>query len=272
MIPSDAGFEACFEVHRGQLLSLAYRMLGSLSDAEDIVQETYLRMRGVDPSTLEDGLAYMRRVATRLCLDQLKSARRKRETYVGPWLPEPVLGQGALSIEASAERSCDVSFAIMLMLERLTPLERAAFLLHEVFESGYSDLAATLQRSEAACRQLVARARSHVGQLEARFEPAAEEVERVLAAFIQASQGGDTEALRHVLADDAVLLSDGGGRVRAALKPIQGSVNVVRFLAGLARKWPIREPVALRRETVNGLPGLVLRHGGEPHTTVFAFE
>src|SRR5690606_36893298 len=102
----------------------------SLSDAEDIVQETYLRMRGVDPSTLEVGLAYMRRVATRLCLDQLKSARRKRETYVGPWLPEPVLGQGALSIEASAERSCDVSFAIMLMLERLTPLERAAFLLH----------------------------------------------------------------------------------------------------------------------------------------------
>lgn len=272
MITPAAGLESCFEDNRRQLLSLAYRMLGSLSDAEDIVQETYLRMRGVNPSEIESIAAYMRRTTIRLCLDQLKSARHQRETYVGPWLPEPLLSQDAVATEVSAERSSDVSFALMLMLERLSPLERAAFLLHEIFDAGYSDLANTLQRSEAACRQLVARARAHVGQLEARFEPAADEVDRVLAAFIQASQGGDTKALSHLLIEDAVLLSDGGGRVRAALKPIQGGSNVVRFLAGLARKWPIKEPVALRRESVNGLPGLVVHHAGEPHPTVFAFE
>src|SRR5690606_30946270 len=150
----------------------------------------------------------------------------------------------------SAERSSDVSFALMLMLERLSPLERAAFLLHEIFDAGYSDLANTLQRSEAACRQLVARARAHVGQLEARFEPAADEVDRALAEFNHASQGGDTKAFSHLLVEDAVLLSDGAGRVRAAIRPIRGGIYVARVLAGLARKWPIKAPVALRRQIV----------------------
>jgi RNA polymerase sigma-70 factor, ECF subfamily len=162
IVTDQAESAASFEPHRSHLMGLAYRMLGSMADAEDSVQEAYLRWRGADRGTVENPRAFLSRVVTHLCLDQLKSARSRRETYVGPWLPEPVLDDAGLQAETASDYAHDLSVALMLTLERLSPLERAAFLLHDVFEVGFAEIAATLGRSETACRQLAARGRSHV--------------------------------------------------------------------------------------------------------------
>lgn len=252
---------ADFEVHRDHLQGLAYRMMGSWSQAEDVVQEAWLRWcRAAEP--IHTPRAWLSRAVTRLCLDELKSARMRRERYVGPWLPEPVIGDVGLTAEAATELAEDVSVALLLALERLSPLERAAFLLRKVFDHDYSEVAASLGRSESACRQLVARAQRNVRHARPRFQAEPGEHARILAAFGAAVTTGDAAALQALLTGDVVLTTDGGGNIIAALRPVHGADRVARFLLGVARKSPPTPGTEIRIEPVNGAPGLVVRAGG----------
>lgn len=260
---------ARFEPHRRHLRALAYRMLGSLAEAEDAVQEAYLRWHRADRASVADDRAFLSRIVTRLCLDQLKSARVRRETYVGPWLPEPVLDSATLDAESASDYAHDLSVALMLTLERLSPLERAAFLLHDVFEVGFPEIAQTLGRNETAVRQLAARARSHVKASRPRFHPSGEETARFLAAFRQASQSGNSGPLMAVLAEDAVLVTDGGGKRTAALVPIEGAAAIGRFLESVGRNVP--GEFQFREAFINGLPGFVVAEPSGGLQTV-AFE
>lgn len=259
-VVDQADSSASFEPHRRHLMALAYRMLGSLSEAEDAAQDAYLRSRAVDRAQVKDPRSFLSRVVTRLCLDQLRSARSRRETYIGPWLPEPVLESAGLDAETASDYAHDLSMALMLTLERLSPLERAAFLLHDVFELGFAEIAATLSRSETACRQLAARGRAHIRASRPRYRPSPKEAESLLAVFRQAAENGNAAELAAYLTEDAVLLSDGGGRRAAALHPIRGAEKIVRLLDALGRKTP---PGAfrLRPASINGMPGFVV---GEP--------
>ena len=263
--PSD------FEAHRAHLLALAYRMLGSVADAEDVVQEAWLRWERADRGAVAHPRAYLRRATTRLCLDHIKSARARRERYVGPWLPEPVLGEGALSVDAETELAEDVSYALLLALERLSPLERAAFLLREVFDTDYGQIADALGRSPAACRQLASRAKKTIRETRPRFEPVPDEHARLVMAFGLAVSQGDLAGLSNLLADDIVFYSDGGGRVKAALRPVRGVDPVARFVLGVARRFPLEEGTELTMDHVNGAPGIVLRLAGEAVQTL-AFD
>jgi RNA polymerase sigma-70 factor, ECF subfamily len=259
-----------FERHRPRLLGLAYRMLGSRAEAEDMVQEAYLRWHGADRGAVAEPFAYLARTVSRLCLDHLKSARARRETYVGPWLPEPVVDSPWLAPAPDPDWLHDVSYALMLALERLSPLERAAFLLHDVFDVEFAEIAGVLDRSEAACRQLATRAREHVREARPRFAVSAEEGNRLAQAFLAAVQGGDTDGLMRMLAKDAVLLSDGGGKRLAALNPILGADKITRFLMGVRAKAEGFERYAYRPARVNGLPGfLVSEPDGAHHTMAF---
>jgi RNA polymerase sigma-70 factor, ECF subfamily len=251
---SDAA--GAFEAHRRHLLGLAYRMLGSLAEAEDAVQEAYLRWHAADRAKVENPRAFLSTTVTRLCLDQLKSARVQRESYVGPWLPEPVLDTAALDAETSSDYARDLSVALMLTLERLSPLERAAFLLHDVFDVEFAEIAQNLGRSEAACRQLAARGRAHAQAARPRFSPSAEEGTRLAEAFRLATRSGDAAGMVRLLAADAVLYTDGGGKRIAALNPIHGSDKIARFFAGVVKKthadgWRVRDA------HINGDPGFV---------------
>lgn len=248
---------ADFEAQRPRLLRLGYRMLGSVAEAEDIVQEAWLRWSRVDEA-VDTPAAYLTRVVTRLCLDQMRSARARRETYVGTWLPEPLLGATDPDEEAAAD---DITLSLMLALERLSPLERAAFLLHDVFGMALGDIAGTLDREPAAVRQLAARARKHVHAGRPRYQVEPAEADRLARAFFAASRDGDTAALSAMLAQDVIIQSDGGGRVLAFLNPIQGLARVLRLFAGLARKYP-EPPRLLRTMVIDGLPGFVSRDGG----------
>jgi RNA polymerase sigma-70 factor (ECF subfamily) len=251
--PADEAASS-FDPLRPRLIRIAYRMLGSVADAEDVVQDAFLRWLDADRSAILEPEAYLRRVVTRLCLDQLKSARRRRETYIGPWLPEPF-------VEAGEDEIDDVTLPLMMALERLSPLERAAFLLHDVFEVGFAEIAATLGRSETACRQLAARGRSHVQAARPRYRPSAEEAARLLAVFKQAAESGNSAGLAAFLADDVVLVSDGGGKRAAALNPIRGADHVIRLFEGLTRKAPPGE-FRLRAAPINGMPGFVVAEPG----------
>lgn len=252
-----------FEPLRGRLTGLAYRMLASRADAEDAVQDAFLRWSAADRAAVENAEAYLVRVVTRICLDKLKSAQARREVYVGPWLPEPVLDAEALSPERRTELADDLSFALLLALDRLSPLERAAFLLHDVFDAPFSEVAATLERSEAACRQLATRARKAVRAQRPAPAPTHEH-ERLLAAFAQAAVSGDLTALKALLAEDVVLLSDGGGRKIAALNPIRGADNIARFIAGIVRKLnATNAQTGAQVSLVNGAPALMLYLNGE---------
>lgn len=245
--------------HARNLRALAYRMLGSRSEAEDIVQEAWLRWAQVDEGTVEHPGAYLSRLVTNLCLDKLGSAAARREKYVGVWLPEPLLDEEAgwsPGPEAQAEFAQDVSVAFMLALERLSPLERAAFLLHEVFDLDFDEIGRRLERSPAACRQLASRARNHVKADYARREVEEEERERLFAAFSEAVRTHDVDALARVLAEDAVMLSDGGGKVNALPRPLHGGAQIARTFIGFARlptsRWRL-EPAR-----INGLPGCLI--------------
>ena len=220
---------------------------------------------------MRDPRAFLSKTVTRLGLDALKSARARRETYVGPWLPEPVLGEGAMAVDDATGLAQDISMALMMALERLSPAERAAFLLHDVFDSSYEEIAATLGRSEAACRQLTSRARAHVQAARPRYTPSGDEYRRVVRAFGAAILSGDVDALQRVLASDAVLYPDGGGRVLSALRPIYGSDRVARFLFGVVEKFPLGTSAQVLEETVNGAPGFYIREEGQPVQTI-AFD
>ena len=257
---------ADFEAHREFLQAIAYRMLGSVAESEDVVQDAFLRWREVDRARIEEPRGYLARVVSRLCLDELKSARHRREEYVGTWLPEPVVAAPAQSL------ADDLSVALLLALERLSPLERAAFLLHDVFDMDYAGVAATLETSEGACRQLASRAREHVQQERTRHEVAGTDARQIAEAFVAAAATGDVGVLARLLADDAVLYTDGGGKRRAALRPILGKDRIVRFYEGVRTKFGGNAFTAQRMEetTLNGLPGFVF-HTAEGTETV-AFE
>ena len=249
---------ASFERHRRTLTGLAYRMLGSRAEAEDVVQDAYLRWHQVDRDTIAEPRGYLSTIVTRLCLDRMKSARAQREVYVGQWLPEPVVDE-ALDADSACELAQDLSVALMLVLERLSPLERASFLLHDVFGLDFAEVARALRREEAACRQLAARARAHIEEARPRFPASREQGARLAAAFAVAAQKGDVAALTQLLADDAVLYSDGGGKRAAALNPIYGADKILRFLGGIMRKNAALSSMQGRPATVNGLAGFVLR-------------
>jgi RNA polymerase sigma-70 factor, ECF subfamily len=256
---------ASFEPHRRHLMGLAYRMLGSVVEAEDAVQEAYLRWHDTDRAKVRNPQAFLSRTVMRLCLDQLKSARRRREAYVGPWLPEPVLESGTLDAGSASDYAQDLSVALMLTLERLSPLERAAFLLHDVFEVGFAEIAETLGRNEEACRQLAARGRAHVRAAQPRFHPSHEENSKLLAAFKDAAETGNAAGLAAYLAKDAVLLADGGGKRAAALNPIYGADHIVRLVEGLRRKHI--GPFRLCFAPINGMPGFIVTdHNGDIET------
>ena len=247
-----------FEPHRRHLTGLAYRMLGSLAEAEDAVQEAYLRWHAADQGKVADARAFLSKTVTRLCLDQLKSARARRETYVGPWLPEPLLEEAGFAVDSAGEYAHDLSVALMLALERLSPLERAAFLLHDVFDMDFAQVAEALGRGEAACRQLAARAREHVRSARPRFPVKPDEGARLAEAFLTAARSGDAGALGRLLATDATLHSDGGGKKRAALNVIRGRDKIAGFFAGLARKQvATAAAIRVRQARINGLPGFV---------------
>jgi RNA polymerase sigma-70 factor (ECF subfamily) len=247
---------ARFEAHRRHLLAVAYRFLGTVSDAEDIVQETYLRWADVDPATVREPRAFLTRIATRLCLDHLKSARVQRERYVGPWLPEPIVEAAGLTTWPDVERADDISVALLLALERLSPLERAAFVLHDLFGQDFEEIALGLERTPAACRQLAARARKQIRAERPRFTIADGEGERLVDAFLHAAGSGDLAALSRLLTQDATLYSDSGGRVPAARRLILGRDRVARLFAILSlKKGP---PRAVRVARINGQPGIVM--------------
>jgi RNA polymerase sigma-70 factor, ECF subfamily len=257
---ADEAASVEFERHRGHLMGLAYRFLGSVTEAEDAVQDGWLRWHAADRQAVEAPRAFLSTTVTRLCLDRLKSARRRRETYVGAWLPEPLVEERSY-IELPAEpMNGDVSVALMLALERLSPFERAAFILHDVFDMGFDEIANALGRSEAACRQLASRARTRVHEAKPRFHVGTDESERVAEAFFAAVQTGNTAGLRDLLAEGAVLQSDGGGRKLAALNPVIGADRVFRFFDGLVRKGRIA-PLWRKRLVINGLPGSVSLEG-----------
>src|SRR5262245_26249638 len=213
---------ASFEPYRRRLLGLAYRMLGSMADAEDAVQETYLRWHTTDRGGVSDPRAFLMTTTTRICLDMLTSARARREEYVGPWLPEPVLDTAALAPDSRTELAEDLSIALLLTLDRLSALERAAFLLQDVFDFSFSEIAAALDRSEAACRRLASRARARVREIRPRGATAAparsDQIDpkhaQLLSAFMAATQAGDLTAMTQLLARDVRILTDGGGKVR----------------------------------------------------------
>ncbi|MFB6451288.1 sigma-70 family RNA polymerase sigma factor [Bradyrhizobium tunisiense] len=254
--PRENGLGAAdqFERYRRYLTGLAYRMLGSMVEAEDAVQEAYIRWHGTEKESIESVRAFLAKVVVRICLDQMKSARATRETYVGSWLPEPVLNAETFGAETASEYATDLSVGLMLALERLSPLERAAFLLHDVFDVGFDQVAQLIERNEAACRQLAARGRVHVRRSRPRFQVQPDKGDEILQAFMNAYQTGNIDALANILAEDAVLHTDGGGKRKAALNPIVGRAKILALLAGVARKR--RDPLGnLRPATINGLPG-----------------
>ena len=247
-----------FETHRRALTGLAYRMLGSRAEAEDVVQDAYLRWHAADRAAILEPRRYLGTVVTRLCLDHMKSAQARRELYVGQWLPEPIVDE-AFDEDSAGDLVHDISVALIMVLERLSPLERASFLLHDVFGLDFAAVAQALGRGEAACRQLAARARAHVRAERPRFQASPEEGHRLAAAFRRATDSGDVAALAQLLAEDAVLYTDGGGKRVAALNPIYGADKILRFFEGITRKDAGLSTSQLRTATVNGMAGFVVR-------------
>lgn len=257
-----------FEPYRPRLLGLAYRMLGSMADAKDAVQEAYLRWHGADRDAVEDSRAFLMTVTARICIDMLGSARSRREQYVGQWLPEPVVDTAALAPDRHTELAEDLSYALLLTLERLSPLERGAFLLHDVFDFSFPEVATALSRSEAACRQLAARARSHVRETRpggiaaatrgGEMEPAHAQL---LAAFTAATRSSDMETLKSLLTSDVRVVTDGGGKVRSAMNAVEGAEEVASFLVGVAKPHPgqwWQPDFRIRFAVINGLPGIMI--------------
>ena len=260
----EATAAGAFEPHRRRLTGLAYRMLGSLADAQDVVQEAWLRWSAADRADVRDAGAYLARTVTRLALDHLRSARARRETYIGPWLPDPV-------VEEEADE--DVTLPLMLALERLSPLERAAFLLHDVFGLGFDEVAATIGRDAAACRKLAERARAHVREARPRFKVEKQRGLELAEAFFTASRDGDMKALGAMLAADVSSHADGGGKRPAAMKPILGFAAVMKVHQSLAPLFREHRSKLVRVCFVNGLPGFItLEADGELQATALDIE
>jgi RNA polymerase sigma-70 factor (ECF subfamily) len=250
--------DAEFAEHRPGLERLAYRMLGSLADADDVVQEAYLRWKRADRSEVESPRAYLYSVVTRLCIDLRRAVDARKESYIGPWLPEPVVEHDPAGRLEAAE---SVSIALLVVLESLSPIERAAYLLRRVFDYEYDEVSAILGKAEPNCRQLVSRAEDHIRERRPRFDPAPGEAERLTGEFLQACATGNLNDLVQILAADAVLYSDGGGRVLAARAPIRGADRVARFFLGVLKK--ATASLEVRHVRVNGRPGVIVLEGGQ---------
>lgn len=242
-------------------------MLGSAMEAEDMVQETYLRYQATAPDLIQSTKPFLTTIITRLCLDQLKSARAQRETYIGPWLPEPVLTEGE-SPAAHLSKIESISMAFLVLLESLSPLERAVFLLREVFDYDYRDIARIVEREEAACRQLYSRARKHVQDQRPRFEPSPDVHQQIMHKFMQAIEVGEVDGLVHLLAENVTWTSDGGGKVAAAVRPLVGREKVIQFILGLIRLRPAGTTVEIAQ--VNGQAALVTRVEGKVAVVITA--
>lgn len=260
---SVVGKVETFGRYRPLLFSIAYGMLGSVMDAEDVVQEAFVRWQRTPTAEVRSPKAYLSTTTTRLCIDQLRSAKVRREEYVGPWLPEPLLAEQ----EEPAVVDEALSMAFLVLLESLTPVERAVFLLREIFDYEYAEISRLVGKSEANCRQIARRARESVAARRPRFESSPEQEENLTGSFLAACVGGDMEGLLALLSEDVTLYSDGGGKTRAALNPIRGPEKVARFLAGILGKVP--PGFVVRQTRVNGRPGLVGYFGdGSPQSVV----
>jgi len=262
-----------YEQFRPLMFSIAYRMTGSVSDAEDIVQEAFLRLTRVlrDGAAIDAPRAYLATATTRLAISHLRSARVRREAYVGAWLPEPLVADTDPGPAERAEISDSLSMAFLVLLESLTPTERAVFLLHEVFGYGYREIADITGKSEPNCRQILARARHHIDQGKPRFEASREERDEVARRFLAAAEGGDLSALLELLAPDVTMTGDGGGKAWAVARPVHGRDRVARFMLGLSRlgpKWGVRVEPAW----VNGQPGAVAYDAGGRVVSVLALD
>jgi RNA polymerase sigma factor (sigma-70 family) len=244
-----------FSSLRPSLIRLAYRMLGSVGDAEDVVQEAWIRWARSEHDAIREPAAWLTTTVTRLCLNELESARRKREAYVGVWLPEPVIE------DEGAELMDDITLPLMMALERLSPLERAAFLLHDVFGMSFDEIADAIGRPAVACRQLASRARKHVRAARPRFSVTREQGREIAAAFFAASRKGDLEKIRSLLADDVVAYADGGGRVPASMHPLVGIDAVMARHAQLAQEFKTSPSRLVRYAYINGLPGFITIEG-----------
>ncbi len=253
-----------FEALRPRLMGVAYRILGSVTDAEDVLQDAWMRWSRTDADSVVNPEAYLVTVVGRRATDHLRRARRRRESYPGPWLPEPVPNEPdpALDPEAAAELADSLSMALLVVLETLSPLERAAFVLREVFDRPYPEVAATLGRSEQAVRQLVHRARGRVEDGHARYRADVATHAHVVSEFLAACQGADLDALMTLLAPDVVIISDGGGKAQAPRRPVCGRDKVARLLVGIGGRVPAGLTFTL--EYFNGALGIVARAGGTP--------
>src|SRR6266496_4564195 len=262
-----------FESYRPYLFALAYRLLGSAMDAEDMVQETYLRYQTALPQSLHSLKAYLTTILVRLCMDQLQLARRKREQYVGPWLPEPILTEEipeAADPQERVEKEESISLAFLILLEQLQPFERAVFLLREVFEYEFAEIATMLDKSEAACRRSFSRAKLHLREHRPRFPASPQIHQQLLNGYFQAVQTGETTALMNLLSEYVTQWADGGGKVKqAALRPIRGRDAVARFSLGTKRFWP--ENSRIEPGEVNGQAALIIRTG-EKAFAVFTID
>ncbi|CAL9384267.1 RNA polymerase sigma-70 factor [Streptomyces sp. enrichment culture] len=259
-----------FQTHRPRLFGLAYRLLGSADEAEDAVQDAWLRFSGADRAEIEQPGAWLAKVVTNLCLTRLTSARARRESYVGTWLPEPVLtSDGTLGPLESAEQREAVSLAVLVLLERLTPTERAVYVLREAFGYGHREIAEVLDLTEANCRQLYRRAVRRVAADEHRFDPEPERREQLVASFLGAARDGDLAGLEKLLAADVTWYSDGGGKVSSARRPVEGRDKVARLLLGVTERYLVGVTVATAE--INGAPSLVAWAGDEL-IAVAAFE
>lgn len=263
--PGKAGLDASetFGLHRPLLFSIAYGMLGSVMDAEDVVQEAFVRWQRVPRAKVRSPKAYLSTMTTRLCIDQLRSARVRREEYVGSWLPEPLLTEPVVGESAVVDET--LSMAFLVLLESLTPVERAVFLLREIFDYDYEEISGFVGKSETNCRQISRRARESVVARRPRFESSPEQEESLTESFLAACAGGDMDALIELLSEDVTLYSDGGGKTRAALNPIHGPEKVARFFARILGKVP--KGLVVRQVGVNGRPGFVGYFGdGSPQS------
>ncbi len=264
---------AAYLQHRSLLFTISYQMTGSVEDAEDVVSEVFLRyQRAVDAGTrVESPRAFLTTTTTRLCIDYLRSARHKRETYLGPWLPEPLLVDPQHDVTARAEVADSLSMAFLVLLESLTPAERAAFLLHEVFRFKYADIARIIDKTEANCRQLVKRAKAHVAEGSPRFEASRADRDRIARGFFAAVEQGDLDALVGLLAGDVVAYGDGGGVGPSLPRPVYGRDRVVRLLAGLSEQMH-RSNLHVEPVAVNGQPGATIRDSAGLLLNVFSLD
>jgi RNA polymerase sigma-70 factor (ECF subfamily) len=262
-----------FERERPRLVSLAYRMLGSAAEAEDVVQEAFVRLHqaAVEGVRVESPAAYLTTITTRLAIDQLRSARVRRETYVGTWLPEPILTDEGTDVAEEAELADSMSMAFLLVLETLSPVERAVFLLHDVFGYEFDEVAPIVEKSAQNTRQIAVRARKHVEARRPRFEPSERERDELARRFFAAARAGDMEGLVRMLADDAVMVGDGGGKAPALSEPVRGAERVARFMLGLGRLGE-RLGLSARPVHVNGQPGFVAVDAEERIVSVTALE